>query len=599
MRGFVSAVSVLLFAAIALSPRAAASTVTVVVETPGLSPEEVEKLVTFPIESAVFGLARVHSVRSASELGRSIVWVTFERGGDVLEQRQKVAERLQTVRDVLSAKAQPTLAPQRANSNRLLRVALFTEGGKAKDKDPADAVALRSVAESTVRLRLLRIPGVADVTVAGGQRKQYQVLASPDRLAAHNLTVGQLFDALEKETAGLEPTAFGKSKLTLDDLSSAVVAFRDGAPIRVRDVATVRAGGVTDRGDAHVSIKAKEDKSGGPAVILTVLEQPERNAKLEKELRKAVDEIEAALPPDWRLVLETFQDSDVTVHLRTPGADDAAKVRRVAQSAEKLLLDVPEVAAVWRATTPREAKGPELLLDGCLLHLRLSKSARSRDDVVAEIRRRLAELPGVTAALLRPAIPSVDSPSAHTDGVIKLFGDDLAVLRRLAEALRGQLQKVPGLADLRIDPPESGTPGLEVKIDREAAARHGISVAEIADFLEVVRAGRPCGELIENGQRVEVVGEYEGAPRRPEEVSKLRLNTATGKLVPLSALARLTLTEGPRVIYRENLKRRVLVSYNIHGRPKEEIRKELERIKANFEAPSGYFLEFVPRSDKP
>src|SRR5262245_50019938 len=264
-------------------------TVTVMTEAPGLAPEEVEVLVTRQIEYALNGAAGVQRVRSASGVGLSIVWVEFEWGSDVYKDRQVVTEKLQLVRERLPRDTNPVMAPISSIMGEIMLVAVrSTEPSATPEEELRRQMELRTLAEFKLRNRLLAVEGVSQVTVMGGVLKQYQVITSPKRLAAQNVTLQQLTEAAEKANviAGGGVLERGDEEwliriqgqgLTLKEIEETPVVWREPRAVRIRDVADVRFGGPVKRGDGSVSLKVDGQVVGGPAVVLTVQKQPNAN----------------------------------------------------------------------------------------------------------------------------------------------------------------------------------------------------------------------------------------------------------------------------------------------------------------------------------
>lgn len=254
-------------------PDLTAPTVTIVTEAHGLAPQEVETLVTFPIETAVNGATGVRRVRSASAIGISIVWVELEWGTDKYLARQIVNEKLQTLGNELPPDiARPTLAPISSIMGEILFIAI-----KSDRHDPME---VRDVADWTVRRRLLAIPGVAQVVPIGGEVRQYQVKVDPDRLRAFDVTLDQVVEALRQsngnstggfyERGGQEQLIRGVGRLTgAADIEGSVVAVREGVPILVGQLGEVTIGAAIKRGEGS--------SDGAPAVILGIQKQPAAN----------------------------------------------------------------------------------------------------------------------------------------------------------------------------------------------------------------------------------------------------------------------------------------------------------------------------------
>ena len=173
-----------------------APTVVVMTEARGMAAEEVERLVTFPVETAVNGATDVRRVRSSSTTGFSVVWVEFNWGTDIYRARQIVSEKLATVRDDLPAGiGNPTLGPQSSILGELMFVALTSDSTSLRD--------LRTIADWTIRPRLLATGGVAQVAVLGGEVKEYQILLSPERMSHHGVTLSDVMLAVEGMNANV------------------------------------------------------------------------------------------------------------------------------------------------------------------------------------------------------------------------------------------------------------------------------------------------------------------------------------------------------------------------------------------------------------
>lgn len=334
-------------------------TVTIMTEAPGLAPEEVESLVTRPIELLLNGATGVKRVRSSSAIGLSIIWVEFDWGTDIFIDRQIVNEKLQLAQSRLPVGTNPTLAPISSIMGEIMLIALRSDSNPTTPADAdAKAMQLRTLGEFTVRNRLLAVEGVSQVSVMGGILKQYQVLTSPSRLAARNISLEQLTDATAKANVlagggvmdrGVKESLLriqGQS-LTLEEIAATPVVFRDQIPIRIGDVADVRFGGPVKRGDASAIVKVEPDVSfaidhpedyeaskttshslddsnassrrvavpyrelrGGPAVMLTIQKQPDADTvKLDRRIQGVLESLQQDLPVDVKIESEIFRQS--------------------------------------------------------------------------------------------------------------------------------------------------------------------------------------------------------------------------------------------------------------------------------------------------
>ncbi|HEY0970073.1 MAG TPA: efflux RND transporter permease subunit, partial [Gemmatimonadales bacterium] len=301
-------------------PDLTAPTVTVLTEAHGMAPEEVETLVTREIEVAVNGATGVRRVRSSTAQGISVVWVEFDWGTEIFRARQTVAEKLQVVTGTLPpGVSPPVLAPVSSVMGEIMMVGLTWGDSAQARRAPAPgegtaAMALRTVADWTVRRRLLAVPGVAQVVPIGGEVKQYQVLADPTRMLAHGVTLEEVVRAAEgsNENAsggvfmdrGQEYVIRGIGRVRhAEDVASSVVAVRGGVPVTLGQVADVRIGAAPKFGDGSVN--------GEPGVVLAVQKQPGANTlELTERIQAELADIQRTLPEGMRVHAELFQQAD-------------------------------------------------------------------------------------------------------------------------------------------------------------------------------------------------------------------------------------------------------------------------------------------------
>ena len=284
-------------------------TVTIFTESPGLSPEEVETLVTRPIEAAVYGANGVMRVRSASSIGLSIVWVEFDWDVDIYVARQIVSEKLGQARDAIYGRVNPALGPITSIMGNIMAIGVTGDG--------VDPMTVRSLAEWDIRQRLLAIPGIAQITVVGGEQRQYQVLIDPERLVFHRVPLSAVLEALEQTnlnaTGGFLLTDYTEGLIrvlgraqTVDEIARTIVPLADAPARRVTigQIAEVKVGGpIAPRGDASIN--------AAPGVILSIQKQPDADtASLVTAIRAELDAIQAGLPEGMELHDDIFSQSE-------------------------------------------------------------------------------------------------------------------------------------------------------------------------------------------------------------------------------------------------------------------------------------------------
>ncbi|MEM8669283.1 MAG: efflux RND transporter permease subunit [Planctomycetota bacterium] len=303
--------------------------VVIMTEAPGLAPEEVETLITFPIETTMNGANGVQAVRSSSGVGISVIYVEFDWGTDIYNDRQIVNERLQLVQERMPQGVKPTLAPISSIMGQILMLGVWSEDNNTEPLE------LRTLGDWVVRQRLLTIPGVSQVFTMGGGRKQFQVLVDPDAMLRYGVTLHEVKEAVqnsnENATGGyldeqgpneLLVRALGRVQ-SIEDLQKVVVTIREGRPIALAQIARVVEGPQVKRGDSSAWVRRIDDRrstiedleapnrqssidsqqwSGGPAVILTINKQPGADTRrVTEDVMAAIDELRPSLPDDLRI----------------------------------------------------------------------------------------------------------------------------------------------------------------------------------------------------------------------------------------------------------------------------------------------------------
>ncbi len=285
--------------------------VTIFLEANGMAPEEIEAQVNLPVETSLNGAPGVEVVRSVATPGLGMVFVEFDWNTDVYRARQLTAEKLQSIQ--LPNGIAPQLGPISSIMGQIMMVAVTGD-----TTSPAE---LRTISDFTIRRRLMSIKGVSQVIPIGGERLQYQVLVSSEKLRQFNISIDEVDKALQltnQNTTGGFFDNKGSEVLirniaranTLDDLANTVVANKDNAPVLLKQVADVKFGGAVKRGDGSLN--------GKPAVILNIEKQPGANTVgLTDEILKAIAELQTSLPKDVKIQTNVFNQKDFIVNSLT------------------------------------------------------------------------------------------------------------------------------------------------------------------------------------------------------------------------------------------------------------------------------------------
>ncbi len=301
-------VTVLLRTEVDIFPDLNAPTVVVMTEAPGFAPEEVEKIITFPIETAVNGATGVRRVRSSSAAGFSVVWVEFDWGTDIYRARQTVSEKLSEIEGSLPPGiGSPTLGPQSSILGEVLIIGLTADSTSLGE--------LRTIADRRIRPRLLSIGGVSQISVIGGDIKDYQILISPERMKRHDISLGEVMDAvstLNSNASGGVLYEYGNEYLIKGDIATTDIDELAESVIRSDERGMVKLGDIAD-----VTIGHKEPRLGvasvdaHPAVLLTVTKQPAVGTiDLTKKIEADLAQMAPSLPADVTVKTDIFKQAD-------------------------------------------------------------------------------------------------------------------------------------------------------------------------------------------------------------------------------------------------------------------------------------------------
>ena len=284
-----------------------APTVVVMTEAQGMAPEEVERMVTFPIETAVNGATDVKSVRSSSTTGFSVVWVQFDWGTNIYTARQIVSEKLSTLGDVLPSNVgQPTLGPQSSILGEMMIFGLTANSTSLQD--------LRTIADWTIRPRLLSTGGVAQVAVIGGDIKEYQILLDPARMKHYGISMDEVLtvvDNMNQNSTGGILYEYGNEYIVqgllatndVEEIGKGVVKTVNNVPVLLSDIATVQIGPK----EPKLGLASERAK---PAVLVTITKQPNTNTlELTDKLDQAIVDLQKTLPSDVKISSDIFRQS--------------------------------------------------------------------------------------------------------------------------------------------------------------------------------------------------------------------------------------------------------------------------------------------------
>ncbi|WP_042371935.1 efflux RND transporter permease subunit [Bacteroides neonati] len=284
-----------------------APTVVIMTEAKGMAPEEVERLVSFPVETAVNGATDVRRVRSSSTTGFSIVWVEFNWGTDIYRARQIVSEKLAVVKDALPSNVgNPTLGPQSSILGELMFVSLTADSTSLQE--------LRTIADWTIRPRVLATGGVAQVTVIGGEIKEYQILLNPEKMKHYGIGLNEVYSVVQnmnQNVAGGILYEFGNefiirgvlSTNKVEALAKAAIKTVDDVPVLLENIADVKIGNRTPK----MGLASYRTE---PAVLITITKQPNTSTlELTEKMDQTLAELQKTLPADVKMSTDIYRQA--------------------------------------------------------------------------------------------------------------------------------------------------------------------------------------------------------------------------------------------------------------------------------------------------
>jgi Cu/Ag efflux pump CusA len=540
--------------------------VRVEVEQRGAGASEVEKSTIVPLERALLGLPGVQRSQSVSAAGGGEVVLGLEPSADPLALRAEVLSRLQ--RAELPPGVSPQLGP--ASSRVLLRYTL--DGPAFTSADLLDAQ------DWVLRRALLQVPGVAEVTSCGGLRKRVDVELDPARCAALGLSFGEVaraFGSHAEATAGAAIVR-GLGFRMLDELGDQRLGERAGAPVFLRDVAQVRASAwppecVASRDGADDVIAAE--------VWLGLRANAE---EVSRAVRERLLAEASRLPPGMRVrVVGAPGQALLRFSVNAPAGLSARALRDAVAS-------LPAVEAVV-ARVGRTA-GFGLPAPGAAELLVIPRE-RASEKLLDELFRSLSAIPG-TGGEIDVVAEGVDDLERWSAVNLRVHGDDLAVLDRLAGSVRDVLFKVSEVRAVRVER-TGATPHLSLRPDRAALARAGLDPRDLADGI----GGRTVDALLEGERRSDVVLRFPVSLDDPPSVAKLMFPSpsAGGRAIALTEVAMIVAEQEPQVIRRDRGRRCVLLRITAPGLGRRAlIEKARAAVAEQVQLPAGTSLEWEP-----
>lgn len=293
--------------------------------------------------------------------------------------------------------------------------------------------------------------------------------------------------------------------------------------------------------------------------------------------------------------LPQFNEGSVTINLMSAPGTTLAESNRIGTIAENLIMQVPEVALTGRRTGRAEMDDHAEGVHSSEIEVEFKDEGRTKAEVLEDIRQKMATIPGIVVNIGQPISHRIDHilSGVRAQIAVKIFGEDLVTLRTLAEEIRATMGEVPGVVDLQVEQ-QVTVPQLHINIDREKALAQGVMAGEIAEMSELALQGSRVGQIVE-GQRISdmIVRLNDKSRESVESIASIPMDTVRGTTTPLGLVANIENGEGPNIINRENVHRRIVISANVAGRDLvgtvDEMRKAIEE---KVHLPKGYYIVY-------
>lgn len=296
-----------------------------------------------------------------------------------------------------------------------------------------------------------------------------------------------------------------------------------------------------------------------------------------------------------RAFLPDFNEGSLTISAVTLPGTGLDESDRMARRVEQILMAQPEVSATVRRTGRAELDPHDQGIHASELEVALVMKERSKDALLAELRKQFAMLPGMNVVIGQPISHRIDHMLSGTRAniAVKIFGADLYELRKIGEHVKNVAEAVPGAVDVSVEQ-QTDIPIVSIRFRREALGRAGLSVGEVAETIETAFNGQVVSSILEGQNSFDLAVRYHpDAKASLEAINATLVTTATGARLPLSALAEIRKDRGPNLIGRENVQRKIVVMANVAGRDLTSVVEDMrQRVKAEVPLPSGYHIEY-------